>query len=55
MHWLLWAYLLEFRGLAWCRPVVWGASLVFLATNVQLMRALLPPRGRAEGSKAKGS
>ena len=40
LHWLGWAYLLEFQG----RPVflgVWAASLVFLAANAALLVQLL--------------
>ena len=46
MHWLGWAYLLEFEG----RPVflaVWAASIVFMAANaallVQLLRSFTAP------------
>ncbi len=40
LHWLGWAYLLEFQG----RPVflgVWAASIVFLAANAALLIQLL--------------
>ena len=46
LHWLGWAYMLEFQG----RPVflgVWAASIVFLAANaallVQLLRSFRAP------------
>ncbi len=46
LHWLGWAYLLEFEG----RPVflaVWVASIVFMAANaallVQLLRSFRAP------------
>ena len=46
LHWLGWAYLLEFKG----RPVflaVWAASVVFMAANavllVQLLRSFRAP------------
>lgn len=36
VHWLLWAYLLEFRG--WpVRPGVWGASCIFLLAHMNIM------------------
>ncbi|CAE7458038.1 PIGM [Symbiodinium pilosum] len=37
VHWLLWAYLLEFRKLP-VRPVVWMASLIFFAAHLHILR-----------------
>lgn len=36
LHWLGWAYLLEFQGMS-VHLEVWLASLIVLAANVQLM------------------
>lgn len=36
LHWLLWAYLLEFQGKA-VHPQVWCASICMLAANIHLM------------------
>lgn len=39
VHWLLWAYLLEFRE--WpVRPGVWGASCLFLGAHMLVLREL---------------
>ena len=55
MHWLAWAYLLEFRG----QPVflaVWAASIVFLAANValivQILHSFAAPASFREQSQA---
>lgn len=40
LHWLLWGFMLEFKGL----PVylgLWGASCAFLAANAYLMTQLI--------------
>ncbi|CAK0814791.1 unnamed protein product [Prorocentrum cordatum] len=39
VHWLLWAYLLEFRGFP-VRPAVWGASCLLLAAHLRVLAAL---------------
>jgi phosphatidylinositol glycan class M len=53
LHWLFWAYLLEFQGLA-VHLFVWFASILFLGANtfliVQLLRAV---RGRVDSLKEK--
>lgn len=36
LHWLLWAYLLEFQGKA-VHLQVWSASIIMLAANIYLM------------------
>lgn len=40
LHWLGWAYMLEFKGQA-VYLGVWAASIVFLAANVALIVLLL--------------
>ena len=40
LHWLAWAYLLEFQGWGVYLPL-WGASCLFLVANAGLMAALL--------------
>eukprot|EP00439_Symbiodinium_sp_Y106_P023391 s448_g2.t2 len=37
VHWLLWAYLLEFRQLP-VRPAVWVASCLFLVAHINVLR-----------------
>ena len=39
-HWLLWAYLLEFRGMP-VHAFVWMAGLVFLGVNTAILRSLV--------------
>ena len=40
LHWLAWAYMLEFKGRA-VYLGVWAASIAFLAANVLLIKQLL--------------
>ena len=55
LHWLAWAYSLEFRGAA-VHLGVWAASLMFLAANVvlivQLLRSFSAPSSFREQSLA---
>lgn len=55
LHWLGWAYLLEFKGEA-VYLGVWAASIVFLAANVvlivQLLRSFSAPTSFREQSLA---
>ncbi|CAG9463983.1 unnamed protein product [Pedinophyceae sp. YPF-701] len=41
LHWLLWAYVLEFRGVEAVRPVVWIGSLLLLCAHCYLVWALV--------------
>lgn len=56
-HWLLWAYLLEFRG-AGVHLAVWGASLAFLAAHVwlvcELVRAWRVRQAGMDGARTAG-
>ena len=47
VHWLLWAYLLEFRQLP-VRPAVWVASCLFLLAHINVLREVR----RGKGPKA---
>lgn len=53
LHWLLWAYLLEFKGQA-VYLGVWMAGVVFLAANVwlmvEMMKAVKPTVTFLDGS-----
>lgn len=55
LHWLGWAYLLEFEGRA-VYLGVWSAGIVFLAANValivQLLRSFAAHRSFREDSRA---
>eukprot|EP00929_Paragymnodinium_shiwhaense_P010067 TRINITY_DN11454_c0_g1_i2.p1 TRINITY_DN11454_c0_g1~~TRINITY_DN11454_c0_g1_i2.p1 ORF type:complete len:392 (-),score=31.52 TRINITY_DN11454_c0_g1_i2:349-1524(-) len=52
VHWLLWAYLLEFRKLP-VAPVVWLASCVFFAAHLNVARTFLRRRATADVDEKK--